>query len=125
MAGLRPGLRRPHFFDLSFPFGCRPYLVPLDAAAPSPFEPTPQGRPPSGDDDDDKDGKDEKGDKADKDRDQDEAKPPAVVLDGIAARVVPVPVPDARYSTLLPVKGGLVWLRIAPDRDARRGWRGR
>jgi tricorn protease len=33
------------------------------------------------------------------------------VLDGIAARVVPIPVPDARYVALLPVKGGLVWLR--------------
>jgi tricorn protease len=84
-----------HTFDLSFPFGCRPYLVPLDASAPSPFEPTPQGRPPSAGDDD-----------------KDDAKPPAVDLDGIAARVVPVPVPDARYSSLLPVKGGLVWLRL-------------
>ena len=84
-----------HVFDLSFPFGCRPYLVPLDAAAPSPFEPTPQGRAPSTDGDDDKG----------------EKKPAVVVLDGIAARVVPIPVPDARYSGLLPVKGGLVWLR--------------
>ena len=30
-----------HFFDLSFPFGCRPYLVPLAAATPSPFGPQP------------------------------------------------------------------------------------
>ncbi|MCW2860189.1 MAG: peptidase [Actinoallomurus sp.] len=82
-----------HFFDLSFPFGCRPYLVPLDAAAPSPFEPTPQGRAPAADGDDD------------------DKKAPAVTLDGIAARVVPMPVPDARYVALLPVKGGLVWLR--------------
>ena len=87
----------PHFFDLSFPFGCRPYLVPLDAATPSPFEPTPQGRAP-GDDSDDK-------------GDQEEKKPSTVVLDGIAARVVPIPVSDARYVALHPVKGGLVWLR--------------
>ncbi len=68
--------------------------MPLDAAAASPFEPTPQGRAPSPDSDDDKD--DEK---------------PPVVLDGIAARVVPFPVPDGRYASLLPVKGGLVWMR--------------
>jgi tricorn protease len=84
------------FFDLSFPFGCRPYLVPLSADTPSPFEPTPQGRAPAADDDD-------KNDK--------EATPATVDLDGIAARVVPFPVPDARYSDLWPVKGGLVWLR--------------
>jgi tricorn protease len=84
-----------HFFDLSFPFGCRPYLVPLDAAAPSPFEPTPQGRAPAAESDDDKG----------------EKKTPTVVLDGIAARVVPFPVADARYSDLRAVKGGVVWLR--------------
>ena len=30
-----------HVFDLSFPYGCRPYLVPLAAATPSPFGPLP------------------------------------------------------------------------------------
>jgi tricorn protease len=34
-----------HFFDLSFPFGSRPYLVPLAADTPSPFAPLPEGRP--------------------------------------------------------------------------------
>ena len=34
-----------HFFDLSFPYGCRPYLVPLAATTPSPFAPVPDGRP--------------------------------------------------------------------------------
>jgi tricorn protease len=82
-----------HFFDLSFPFGCRPYLVPLDADAASPFEPTPYGRAVASDDDDKDD------------------KVVEVALEGIAARVVPIPVPDGRYSSLMPVKGGLVWLR--------------
>ncbi len=93
----------PHFFDLSFPFGCQPYLVPLDAAAPSPFEPTPYGRPPVvGADDDDKQG--DKGEEG-------AARTSTVSLEGIAARVVPVPVPAARYSDLRAIKGGLVWLR--------------
>jgi len=34
-----------HFFDLTFPYGCRPYLIPLAAATPSPFGPLPDGRP--------------------------------------------------------------------------------
>jgi tricorn protease len=82
-------------FDLSFPFGSRPYLVPLAAGTPSPFGPTPDGRPlgqPSGDD---------------------PAAEPAVAVeeDGLAERVVVIPVEEARYRYLRPVKGGLVWLR--------------
>src|SRR6201999_4665829 len=34
-----------HTFDLSFPLGSRPYLVPLAAETPSPFGPLPGGRP--------------------------------------------------------------------------------
>ena len=82
-------------FDLSFPFGSRPYLVPLAAGTPSPFGPTPDGRPlgpPNGDD---------------------PAAVPAVAVevDGLAERVVVIPVEEARYRYLRPVKGGLVWLR--------------
>jgi tricorn protease len=89
-----------HFFDLSFPLGCRPYLVPLAAGAPSPFGPLPEGRParPAA---------------AGDDRDEAEPGPPAVTVDteGLAGRVVQVPVPESRYSSLRPVKGGLAWLR--------------
>jgi tricorn protease len=87
-----------HFFDLSFPFGCRPYLVPLAAGTPSPFAPLPEGRPAGQADD---------GDGPDK-----EAGPVTVTVDaeGLAGRVVQVPVPEARYSSLQPVKGGLAWL---------------
>ncbi|MFJ4940948.1 peptidase S41, partial [Streptomyces pseudovenezuelae] len=34
-----------HTGDLSFPLGCRPYLVPLSSATPSPFALNPEGRP--------------------------------------------------------------------------------
>ena len=82
-------------FDLSFPFGGRPYLVPLAAGTPSPFGPTPDGRPLGQDDGDDP------------------AAEPAVAVDpdGLAERVVAIPVEEARYRYLRPVKGGLVWLR--------------
>ena len=89
-----------HFFDLSFPLGCRPYLVPLAAGAPSPFGPLPDGRPVS------------RG-TAGEDHDDPEPGAPAVTVDteGLAGRVVQVPVPESRYSSLRPVKGGLAWLR--------------
>jgi tricorn protease len=34
-----------HSFDMSFPNGCRPFLVPLSARTPSPFGPSENGRP--------------------------------------------------------------------------------
>ncbi|MGB6583884.1 MAG: peptidase S41, partial [Streptosporangiaceae bacterium] len=82
-------------FDLSFPFGGRPYLVPLAAATPSPFGPMPDGRPLG----------QENGD--------DPAAEPVVAVDpdGLAERVVAIGVEEARYRYLRPVKGGLVWLR--------------
>jgi tricorn protease len=88
-------------FDLSFPFGARPYLVPLAAQTPSPFGPLPGGRPWNQD-------------PADDDKDQtDSSERPLVSVDteGLAARVVGVPVTEARYSGLRAVKGGLAWLR--------------
>jgi hypothetical protein len=50
-----------YVFDLSFPTGCRPYLVTLAATTPSPFDPYRLGRPIGDDDPSDKakDGDDE------------------------------------------------------------------
>ncbi len=92
-----------HFFDLSFPYGARPYLVPLAASTPSPFAPQPGGRPIG-------DGHDKA--KADQAAEADGA-PAAVSVDtdGLATRVVALPVPESRYSSLQAVQGGLAWLR--------------
>ncbi|WP_068921652.1 S41 family peptidase [Planobispora rosea] len=93
-----------HSFDMSFPYGYRPYLVPLTAAAPSPFAPSVDGRPvgePGGDKRDGGEGGD--GRKAEA--------PITVDVEGLASRIVQVPVPEGRYSTLRAVKGGFVWLR--------------
>jgi tricorn protease len=123
-----------HFFDLSFPYGSRPYLVPLAADTPSPFAPLTAGRPP-GDGADKPDGKDDDGaadggaaeggaaDGAAGDRpgerDGEQADggradaPPPVVVDvaGLAGRVLSVPVTESRYSSLRAVAGGLAWLK--------------
>jgi len=86
-----------HFFDLSFPLGDRPYLVPLAAHTLSPFGPQPGGRPVGG-------GENSKDPWP-------ERSPLTVDTDTISTRVVAVPVEEARYYSLAPVKGGLVWLR--------------
>jgi tricorn protease len=100
-----------HSFDLSFPYGARPYLVTLAAVTPSPFGPLPGGRPAADD------GNDE------------EAAPP-LDPEGIMARVIAVPVAEARYRSLRAIKDGLAWLRepVAGrlgDGDAKRDSRPR
>ena len=88
-------------FDLSFPFGSRPYLVPLAAQTPSPFGPLPGGRPV---------GQDPPA--PDKDTsDSPERTEVSVDAEGLPGRVVGVPVIEARYSGLRAIKGGLAWLR--------------
>jgi tricorn protease len=98
-----------HFLELSFPFGCRPYLVPLAAETPSPFAPFADGRPVGGDDD-------KKDDEKKHGTDQDGAaeSPTRVVIDleGLPERVVPFPVEESRYSSMRAVKGGVAWLKV-------------
>jgi len=114
-----------HFFDLSFPFGSRPYLVPLAADTPSPFAPLPQGRPVGNRPD--KNG-DQSGPRADDEADGeivaqdaedgggpdggDDAPPPVRVdAEGLDTRVVSLPVPESRYASLKAVTGGFAWLK--------------
>ncbi|HWM38483.1 MAG TPA: S41 family peptidase, partial [Streptomyces sp.] len=88
-----------HTGDLSFPLGCRPYLVPLSLATPSPFALSAEGRPaPGGLDPQDCGGEDGS---------------VTVDAEGLASRVTPFPVTASKYSALRPVSGGgLVWLRF-------------
>ncbi|MEU3523817.1 S41 family peptidase [Streptomyces sp. NPDC038707] len=89
-----------HTGDLSFPLGCRPYLVPLSSATPSPFALSPEGRPAAG-------GLDPLEDEG-----SGEAGTVTVEVEGLASRVTPFPVIASKYSGLCPVAGGgLVWLR--------------
>ncbi|MFJ4322328.1 S41 family peptidase [Streptomyces tricolor] len=89
-----------HTGDLSFPLGCRPYLVPLSSATPSPFALNPEGRPAAG-------GLDPL-----EDEETGEAGAVTVEVEGLANRVTPFPVIASKYSGLSPVAGGgLVWLR--------------
>ncbi|MGW1837964.1 S41 family peptidase [Streptomyces sp. NPDC002067] len=88
-----------HTGDLSFPLGCRPHLVPLSSATPSPFALSPEGRPAAGG--------------LDPDENPPVAEGPVLVeVEGLADRVTPFPVAASKYSSLRPVAGGgLVWLR--------------
>src|SRR5213079_934880 len=81
-----------------FPLGCRPYLVPLSSATPSPFALSPDGRTAAGG--------------LDPVEDAGGDGTPTVEIEGLANRVVPFPVSASKYSSLHAVAGGgLVWLR--------------
>ncbi|MER6985099.1 peptidase S41, partial [Streptomyces carpinensis] len=89
-----------HTGDLSFPLGCKPYLVPLSSATPSPFALNPEGRPAAGG--------------LDPLEEEETGEPGAVTVEveGLESRVTPFPVTASKYSALAPVAGGgLVWLR--------------
>jgi tricorn protease len=86
-----------HSFDLSFPFGARPYLVPLAAHTLSPFGPQPGGRRVGS---------------AENSKDSASERTGVTVdTDDISSRVIAVPVEEARYHGLAAAKGGLLWLR--------------
>ncbi|MEU8571579.1 S41 family peptidase, partial [Streptomyces pathocidini] len=90
-----------HTGDLSFPLGCRPHLVLLSSATPSPFALSAEGRTASG------------GlDPGEIDAPGDGDGHVMVEVEGLASRVTPFPVAASKYSSLHPVAGGgLVWLR--------------
>jgi len=109
-----------HFFDLTFPYGARPYLLPLDATTPSPFAPELGGRP-IGEPADKRAGAPAAGDESASaggtsgdtavGGDGQRIPPVPVETTQMADRIVALPVPEARYSSLRAVKDGLAWLR--------------
>jgi tricorn protease len=92
-----------HAFDLSFPSPIKPYLVALAAATPSPFGPV-VDLFDADDSEDDAGATEAPGKQADA--------PARVRVDreGLALRVIGVPVPQGNYSALSASSGALLWL---------------
>jgi tricorn protease len=113
-------------FDLSFPRGVKPYLITLRNDLRSPFIPEAKA-PDEKEKDESGDKKDESGDKKEqseadgtgesnqenKDKKDDGSKKvPAITidLDGIADRILPFPVSEARYRRVRGIKGKVLFL---------------
>lgn len=92
-----------HSFDLSFPSPIKPYLVALAADTPSPFGPAVDLDGAGGNSESATDS--EAGP-------QDAARAPEVRVDaeGLAHRVIGVPVPQGNYTSLKATEGALLWL---------------
>ncbi len=106
-----------HTGDLSFPLGCRPYLVPLSSATPSPFALSPDGRPAAG-------GLDPIDDSLLPPEEGAGTSTVMVEIEGLESRVTPFPVSASKYSALYPGQrrrtrlAALADLR-SPGRDLR------
>ena len=90
-----------HSFDLSFPSPIKPYLVALAADTPSPFGPSV----------DLQEARQEESEEAPAGTSDAEQVPAVRVdADGLAHRVISVPVPQGNYSALTATAGALLWL---------------
>ena len=96
-----------YVFDLAFPGGCRPYLVPLAADTPSPFEATVDGLPLDGDE-----GVPGPENPEDKSKAKSDSNAPVTQVDqrALEQRIVPFPVDAGRLSALQAVQGGCIWI---------------
>jgi tricorn protease len=100
-----------HFHDYGFPLGYAPYLVTLQAGRPSPFDraaqpPRPPGAPAAGNGS----GEPQASGKAAAGATADTPAEVEIDVDGLAERVVPFPLPPARYAGIVPLKGRVVML---------------
>ena len=94
-----------HSFDLSFPSPIKPYLVALAADTPSPFGPSidlPAARQ--------EDAQVETAEAPAGSSGADQVPAVRVDADGLAHRVISVPVPQGNYSALTATAGALLWL---------------
>lgn len=98
-------------FDLSFPRGVKPYVIPLQQDLRSPFMPEPKA--PGEKDKEKENGKKEAVNKEQENEEEKGAKEaPGVVidLDEITRRAVPFPVPEGRYAAVRGIKGKALFL---------------
>ncbi len=95
-----------HYFDLGFPKGSRPYLIPLHADTPSPFSmATRELRAPSAD---------FNGGFENRKRMAKRAAEVKIDLDGIVDRVLAFPVPEGRYQKIEGAAGRALFSSIPP-----------
>ncbi|MBV9933674.1 MAG: PDZ domain-containing protein [Actinobacteria bacterium] len=110
------------YFDLGFPKGVKPYLVTLRTDVPSPFVAKPKGlggEEPGADAEGD-------GDKASAkkkdDKKKDTPEPLRIDLDGLADRVISVPVPEDRYFRVVGIEGKILFASIPVSGSLGSDW---
>ncbi len=108
------------YFDLGFPKGMRPYLIPLKADAVNPFAAaTRSPRPPGAPNDQGAKKSDEPGKGKEESPEPD---PVEIDLEGIQDRVVAFPVPEGRYGKVVGAKGRVLFSSFPVEGSLGRDW---
>ena len=110
------------YFDLGFPKGMRPYLIPLKADAVNPFAAATRApRPPGAPNDQ---GAKKNGDQKPDDKQEEKPEPAPVEIDlaGIEDRVVAFPVPEGRYGKVLGAKGRALFSSFPVEGSLGQDW---
>lgn len=110
------------YFDLGFPKGARPHLIPLKKDAVNPFTPTTRKPRAPGAADDHPAGKE--GDEKDKGSKAKKAAPTRVEIDfaGIEERVIAFPVPEGRFDNVKGAKGRVLFSSFPVEGSLGKGW---
>ena len=110
------------YFDLGFPKGMRPYLIPLKADTVNPFAAATRApRPPGAPNDQ---GAKKNGEEKAADQKDEKPAPDPVEIDlaGIEDRVVAFPVPEGRYGKVLGAKGRVLFSSFPVEGSLGRDW---
>ena len=110
------------YFDLGFPKGMRPYLIPLKADAVNPFAAATRApRPPGAPNDQ---GAKKNGDQKPDDKQEEKPEPAPVEIDlaGIEDRVVAFPVPEGRYGKVMGAKGRALFSSFPVEGSLGQDW---
>jgi tricorn protease len=110
-------------FDLGFPFGMRPYLITLQADLTSPFLPEP-GKQDENKDAGDKGRTKKKGKKKQSKKKAGEVKESIRIdLDGISRRILPFPVTEGVYGSIVGLdEGRVLFSRFPVEGSLNQGW---
>lgn len=102
-------------FDLGFPRGMKPYLIPLAKDTPSPFVlvPKPAENPAK---------TDAKADAKGKNAKKETPIQVKIDVDGIQDRIVAFPVPDGRYSQIAGIKGKVLFTSLPVEGTLNQNW---
>jgi tricorn protease len=113
------------YFDLGFPKGMRPHLIPLKAETVNPFAAATRApRPPGAPNDQGakKNGEEKAGDKREKKDEKPEPDPVEIDLAGIEDRVIAFPVPEGRYGKVLGAQGRVLFSSFPVEGSLGQDW---
>lgn len=114
-----------HYFDLGFPKGARPYLIPLKKDTVNPFAATtqPPRAPGASQDSGDSDEKDKGKGKGKADKDKKSSVPPVEIdFGGIEERIIAFPIGEGKFENIIGAKGRVLFSSLPVEGSLGDSW---